>query len=248
MKEISNPSMAHPTVKAARVAGAWYLLLVITGAFSYMYLPSLIVPGNATATANNIVASETIFHIAIIAELTEGVVAIFLSLALYRLLKGVNKEYASLMVILGALVSVPILFLNVLNEFAALILLSGANFLSGFNQAQLDSLSMVFLNLHSQGLAVSQIFAGLWLFPFGILVYRSGFIPRIFGILLVVNGFAYLGISLVSLLSLPYGNVIDLVLLPPQALGQLSIVAWLLIKGAKVQSMNAQVLKALQSD
>ena len=93
----------NSTKKTARIAGVLYLVNAVTGFFGIIYVPGrLIVTGNATATAHNILASETIFHISIIAELTEGVVVIFLALALYRLLNGVNKEYASLTVILGA--------------------------------------------------------------------------------------------------------------------------------------------------
>ena len=130
-------------------------------------------PGNAGETASNILASETLFRIGIMGELISAIVLIFAVRALYRLLSGVNKGYASLMVTF-VLVSVPISFLNVLNEIAALELLSGASFLGVFQKSQLDALVMVFLNLHSDGLDVVNIFWGLWLFPFGVLVYIFG--------------------------------------------------------------------------
>jgi Domain of unknown function (DUF4386) len=232
----------QPLVKRARIAGSWYLLLAITGAFSYQFLPSLIVNGDAAATARNILASESLLRLSILSELVETVASIFLVLALYRLLKDVNRDYASLMVILGALVSVPIYFMNVLNEYAALSFLSGDSYLGSFSRSQLDSLALVFLNLHSQGIAVGQIFAGLWLFPFGLLVYKSRFIPRILGIFLMINGFAYLGISLTSILSLPFATTIDLVLFLPQALGELSMVAWLLIKGVRLPKTDLKAV------
>lgn len=137
-----------------------------------MYVPSkLIVSGDATATADRIRASGSLLRIGIGSELFHQIIGIFLVLALYRLFKAVNKKHAVLLVILGSLVSLPIVFLKVLNEIAALILVSGANFLSVFSKPQLDALRICFFVLHGQGLEVAAIFRGLWLFPFGMLVF-----------------------------------------------------------------------------
>jgi len=228
----------HPTKKTARVAGLLYLLMGIPATFSMVYIPrTLIVLGNATATANNILASEMLFRIGIVSELIFATAFIFLVRALYRLLNGVNKTHASLMVTL-ALVSVPISFLNVLNEIAALALLRGAAFLSVFEKRQLDALAMVFLGLHRYGFLVDAIFWGLWLFPFGVLVIKSGFIPRITGVLLIVGCFAWLAVSLTSLLLPSYLNVVTRLATLPQAAAELPIMLWLLIKGAKVQPLD----------
>src|SRR3989338_1524927 len=163
----------HPTDKAARVAGAVYLSLVVTAPFSLIYIPrTLIVRGNATATANNILAHETLFRLGIVADLISSVIFIFLVLALYRLLSGVNKTHASLMVAL-VLVSVAVGFMNVVNNIAALTLFRGADFLAVFDKPQRDALGMLFLRLHGQGLVINEMFWGLWLFPFGVLVMRS---------------------------------------------------------------------------
>ena len=108
--------------------------------------------------------------------------AIFLTLALYRLLKGVDQDLARLMVILGSLMVTPIYFLNTLNDVAALLLARGADFLSVFDKPQRDALAMLFLRLHHGGVVANEIFWGLWLFPFGLLVYRSRFLPRILGV------------------------------------------------------------------
>ena len=204
-----------------------------------MYVPrTLIVQGNATATANNILASEMLFRVGIVSELVSAIIFIFLVSVLYRLLSGVNKTHASLMVIL-ALIIVPIAFLIVLNEIAALTLLRGADFLSVFDKRQREALAMLFLGLHRYGFVVNEIFWGLWLFPFGLLVMRSGFLPRILGVLLIVSCFAYLAISLTSLLLPGYASVVSRVALIPMAAGELSIMAWLLLKGAKVQPLAA---------
>src|SRR5713226_9995517 len=199
----------HPTDKAARVAGAVYLSLVVTAPFSLIDIPrTLIVRGNATATANNILAHETLFRLGFVADLISSVIFIFLVLALYRLLSGVNKTYASLMVAL-ALVSAAVGFMNVLSNIAALTLLRGGDFLTVLEKPQRDALGLLFLRLHGQGNVINEIFWGLWLFPFGVLVMRSGFLPRILGILLIVNGFAYVAVSLTSLLLPTYADVVN---------------------------------------
>src|SRR5205814_3876638 len=161
----------------------------------------------------------------------------FLVLTLYRLFRAVSEKHAVMMVIL-ALVPVPIVFLNVLNEIAALILVSGADFLSAFDKGQLDALGLFFLRLHSQGLVVAEIFWGLWLFPFGILVIRSGFIPRILGVLLIISGSAYLASSSASLLLPRYAHLVGQVVMVLGS-GELPMMFWLLIRGARVQPVDA---------
>ncbi|MDD5543272.1 MAG: DUF4386 domain-containing protein [Acidobacteriia bacterium] len=228
----------HPTDKAARVAGAVYLSMAVTAPFSLIYVPrTLIMRGDATATANSILTHETLFRLGIVAELITSVIFVFVVMALYRLLSGVNKTHASLMVAL-VLVSAAVGFMNVLSNIAALTLFRGADFLSVFNKGQLDALGMLFLHVHAQGLVINEIFSGFWLFPFGVLVMRSRFLPRILGVWLIVNCFAYLALSFTGVL-LPqyYGAVFNITL--PALLGEIAITLWLLIKGAKVQPVFA---------
>lgn len=228
----------HPTNKTARVAGFLYLLMAIPAPFSLIYLPGkLIVQGNAAATANNILASQMLFRLGIVAELVTAVIFLLLVMALYRLLSGVNKNHARLMVGL-VLVSVAITFVNVLNNIAALTLFRGADFLAVFDKPQRDALAMLFLGLHGQGIVVNQIFWGLWLLPFGVLVMRSGFLPRILGVWLIINGFAYVALSLTDVLASQYGRMAFRIALPV-LFGELAIMLWLLIKGAKVQPLAA---------
>ena len=225
----------NSTKKQARVAGLLYLLIGITAPIGLIYVPGkLIVAGDAAATANNIRASQWLLRLGIASELFHQVIGIFLVLALYRLFKAVNEKHAVLMVILGALVSVPIVFLNVLNDIAALILVSGASFLSVFEKPQLDALAYLFIRLHGQGIIVAAIFWGLWLFPFGILVIQSGFIPRALGVLLMIAGVGYLASSFTTLVLPQYQRFVG-----PFAtileLGELPIIFWLLIWGAKLK-------------
>ncbi|MGC2248463.1 MAG: DUF4386 domain-containing protein [Terriglobales bacterium] len=209
-----------------------YVLISIPGAFALVYVPGkLIVHGNATATAGNIAAHETLFRVGIACNLTCQILFMWVALALYDLLKGVNQRRASLMFGLFV-VSVPIALLNELNAIAALILVRGADFLSIFEKPQRDALAMLFLNLHGRGLGIAGIFWGLWLFPLGLLVYRSGFIPRILGILLMVNCFSYPVNTFTSLLLPQYQNIVSRWMSPLQ-FGELLFMFWLLIMGAK---------------
>jgi hypothetical protein len=214
-----------------RLVGLLYLLVSIPGAFALVYVPDqLIVHGNATATAGNIAAHETLFRAGIACNLASEILFMWVALALYDLLKGVNRRHASLM--LGLIVvSVPISLLNELNAIAALILVRGADFLAVFDKPQRDALAMLFLNLHSRGFGIAEIFWGLWLFPLGLLVYRSGFLPRILGILLMLNCLTYVVNSFAYFLLPQYADILSR-WMKPLGFGELIFMFWLLIMGA----------------
>ena len=225
----------NSTKKRARSAGLLYFLLGIIAPVGLMVVPGkLIVRGDATATADRIRASESLLRIGVASELVSQVICVFLVLALYRLLKPVNKFHARQLVVLGALVSVPIMFVNVLNEIAALILTSGVDFLSVFDKRQLDGLAFLFIRLHDEGITVASVFWGLWLFPFGMLVIRSGFIPRVFGIVMLIAGVAYLVSAFTSILLPEHAHRVGQVAMLLE-MGEVPIIFWLLIWGAKEQ-------------
>jgi hypothetical protein len=220
------------TKNPGRLAGLLYVLVSIPGVLALIYVPNkLIVHGNAAATANNIAASETLFRLGIAAQLISQILFMWVALALYDLLKGVNRRHAAVMLTL-IVVSIPIALLNEVNSIAALILVRGADFLSIFDKTQREALAMLFLNLHSQGLGIAAIFWGLWLFPMGLLVYRSGFLPRILGVLLMANCFSYVVTTFTSLIVPQYGNIANRWMMPLQ-FGELVFMFWLLIMGAK---------------
>src|SRR5438552_2164342 len=197
------------THNPGRVAGSLYLLL-LAAPLRLIYIPSkLFVHGNATATANNIAAHETLFRFGIAGDLFTGTMVIFVTVALYRLFKGVDQNLAVLMVILGSLMVCPIYFVNTLNDVAALMLARGADFLSVFEGPQRDSLAMLFLRLHHHGVLTNEIFWGLWLLPLAILVYRSRFLPRFLGVWLINNSLAYLIISFTGLLLPQYEDTVS---------------------------------------
>jgi len=226
--------------KTARVAGLLYLIVAIFGIFSMLYGPeSLIVPGDAATTVNNIKSSESSFRLAFMGDLIGQVVFIFLALLLYKILKPVNKNHAVLMVIL-ILVGIPITMLNLLNQIAALLLMSGAGYLIVFTSDQLHALVMLFLDLYEGGLRIAYIFWGLWLFPLGYLVFKSGFLPRILGVLLIIAGFGYL-IEFVTFFLFPnFGATIRMFTF----WGELLLALWLLIKGVNVERWEKRALES----
>jgi hypothetical protein len=229
-----------PNQRQARFAGLLYLLSGLTAPFALLYVPRrLVVPGDATATADHLRASEMLLRLGIGGELLSATIFVFVTLALYRLLKGVDQGHARAMVILYAL-SVPISYLNSVNDLAALFLVRGGPFLSGFDQRQLDSLALLFLRLHGQGVVLAQVFWGLWLFPFGILVFRSGFFPRVLGVWLIVNGSAYVALSLCALLLPQYAGMVSRYTFP-LLFGELAMMLWLLIVGVGPRPRAAQV-------
>jgi uncharacterized protein DUF4386 len=220
--------MPDSTKQTARLAGLAYLLLGISSVFGFVCVP--LVRADPTAIARLITASELRFRIGIVSDLLSNV--ILLVWFLYQLLKPVDRNLAALMAVL-LLVTVPVSFIITLNDVAAKILLSGAQFLSAFTKPQLDALAMLFLRLHIHEVFAVEIFWGLWLFPFGVLVFKSRFLPRILGVFLIIAGFAYVAHSLISLLLPgPRHAVYELATMVGRGIGELPIIFWLLIKGA----------------
>jgi hypothetical protein len=228
----------HPTAKAARVAGVLYLLTAVIGFFSIYAPRALIIPGDATATASNILVHETLFRLGIAAGLVSSITFIVLAMALYRLLSGVGERLASAMVAF-ALVLVAVGFVESMSSIVALALFHGADFLAVLDKPQRDALGMLFLGLQEP--AVSQISWGPWLFPFGVLVMRSRFLPRILGILLIINSLAYVAAGLTSLVLPGYASLVSRLAIIPEMAGELSIMLWLLIMGAKVGPLAGPV-------
>jgi Domain of unknown function (DUF4386) len=227
------------TKNPGRFAGLLYVLTSIVGFFAMGYVPNkLMVHGNAAATASNIAASEMLFRLGIAGELIGQAAFIFVALALYDLLKGVSRRNASLMVIL-IVVSIPIALVNELNSIAALVLVRGAEFLSVFEKPQRDALAMLFLNLHHHGFVVAEIFWGLWLFPLGLLVYRSRFLPRFLGVWLAFAGIAWVILSLTGILLPQYQNKVD-TYSQPAFIGEIVFMLWLAIKGAQPPALDAR--------
>jgi hypothetical protein len=225
--------------KKARVAGLLYIVASLVGFLRLIYIPNaLIVSGNAAATTNNIVAHESLFRWGIVSELLASVLWLFVPLALYRLLKGVHHGLAVLMVILGGLMVTPLFFVNAATDAGALLFARGADFQSVFDEPQRDAFAVMFLNLHHSLDLANAIFWGLWLIPFGLLVYRSRFLPRFLGVWLMAGCFAYLAFSFAGFL-FPAHEEKVFAIGTPFRIGELATMLWLVIMGANEQRLAA---------
>ena len=217
-----------------RVVGYWYLLLVLLGPLSLIYIPNkLFVHDNAAATATNIAAHEWLFRFGMLSDLLGAVVLIFLVLAFYQLFKGVDQQLAVLLVIVGGVMPALLNFVNVVSDAGALMFAGGggADFLSVFDKPQRDALVLLFLRLHHAQIVAAEILWGLWLFPMGALVYKSRYLPRFIGVWLIVNGVAYVVLSFTGLFFSDYQNKV-FAFSQPALFGELAIMLWLVIKGA----------------
>ena len=232
----------NSTRNPGKVAGLWYLLLCVIGPVRLMYIPGkLFVHGNATATASNIAAHEWLFRFGIVGDLLCGVILIFLTMAFYRLFKDVDQYLAVLVVILGGVMPALIDFVGVVSDAGALMVVRDADFLSVFDKPQRDALVMLLLRLRDQQNTAAEILWGAWLFPLAILVYRSRFLPRFLCVWLIINGFAYVIMSFTGELVPQYYEKV-FILSQPALFAELAFMLWLVIKGAKPQSLDAPAL------
>jgi hypothetical protein len=223
----------NSTHNPGRVTGIWYLLLVFGGPLRLMYIPSkLFVHGNATATISNIATHEWLFRFGMVTDLACAVILIFLTLAFYRLFKGVDQNLAVMVVIFGGVMPALIDFVCVATDSATLMIARGGDFLNAFDKPQRDALAMVFLRLHDHQVTAAEILWGVWLLPLALLVYRSRFLPRFLGVWLIINGIAYVILSLTGELLPQYQNKVFLYS-QPALFGEIALVLWLLIRGAK---------------
>jgi hypothetical protein len=231
--EINSSSLK----KTARIAGLLYLLLVISGVFGIMYIPSqIIVPGDSVTTANNIISNELLFRTGVLNDIISNTIFLFLVLVLYRLFKQVNENQAKLMFAL-VIVQIPFVFFMEAFNVASLMILKG-EILKTFELSQRQDFAMLFLKINDYGTLPLEMFWGLWLLPFGLLVYKSDFIPRIFGILLFIAGIAYMIDSTIGILLPNYSSFVKYPTILFAAVGEISITLWLLIEGVKTQERN----------
>jgi hypothetical protein len=220
-----------PNNRTARFAGLCYLIFILTLSISTQIRSQFIVSDDAAATANNILANELLFRIGFVTEIISAIFFFLAAWALYVLLKPVNKNLALLFLLLN-LGGVAVECINMLNLFAALPLLSGADYLSVFSADQLQAQALLYLDQYSNGFMIAQIFYGAWLLPLGYLVYRSGFLPRPLGILLIIDGVGILFWFLQYFL-LPGHEEISYPSLAVGLIAEGSLTLWLLVKGVE---------------
>ena len=229
-----------PNKQRARIAGVLYLFLAITGAYALMYVPSKItVRGDIAATAHNILANEFFYRTGIASHLVSSTLFVFLAMALYRLFREVNEHQASLMVAL-VMVQIPVNFLIGAFKITSLMILKG-EVLKTYEPEQIQDMAMMFLKVYAYGILTLKIFWGLWLIPLAQLIIKSGFIPRFLGVLLIINGVAYIADSLISLLFPEYQEFVSGIIMVMISIGEPAFILWLLIKGTTGQKAIREV-------
>lgn len=227
--------------KTARIAGVLYLTIILSGIYAQFFVRgSLIDPGNAAATANNIVASESLFRVGIAADLIMILCDVALAAIFYVLLKPVDNGLA-LLAAFFRLVQAAILGMNLLNLFLALQLVDVAEQLSVFGADQLYAQAMLYLDAHSTGYSLALVFFGIQCLVLGYLIFISGYIPKILGGLLIFAGLGYLIDSFASFLLPSYGDyaeIFALVVFVPALIGELALALWLMWKGVTVKDRD----------
>lgn len=221
----------------AKIAGLFYLIFIILLPIATTIRSQFIVSGDAAATAQKIMTNELLFRISFVTELVSALFFVLAAWALYVLLRSVNKDIALLFLLLN-LCGVAIECMSVVNLSAAQSLLSGADYLTVFSADQLQAQALMNIELYHNGFIIAQLFFGAWLLPLGYLVYRSGFLPRLLGIVLIIDFFGVLTRFLQFFL-LP-GD--DFISYPGYAAGfiaEVSLTLWLLIKGIKNDGLSS---------
>lgn len=220
--------------KSARFAGVLYLIWVITGLYGLLYVPShTFVQGDVGATANKLLANEFIFRTGLVNVLISSVIWVFLVLILYRLFKQVNEWQAKLLVAL-VIVQIPVSFITEAFNITSLMIFKG-EILKSFELSHRQDMALLFFKISDFSTITVIMFWGLWLLPFGYLVYKSGFIPRIFGLCLFIGGIGWIIDSVMILLFPTYSPFISQYVLITGTIGEIPIMLWLLIKGVIVQ-------------
>jgi Domain of unknown function (DUF4386) len=220
--------------KQAHLAGVFYFSVVVTGLFSLMYVGSqLRVPDNAAATLQNIRAHEGLFRASIASLVVNQIATLLLTLSLFKLLEGVNRTIAQLMVAFSVL-GIPITLSALGYRLDVLTLISGADYLSALTPAQIVERASLSLNAYSNRILIAETFWGLWLLPLGYLIFKSGFLPKILGVLLMLGCFSYLITVFGDILFVDYDKMLlAKYIMLPASIGEIGTCFWLLIFGAQ---------------
>lgn len=234
----------HSPQRQARIAGLLYLMVGILAGFAEAYVSGQIyVPGDATATAHNIVANASLVRAGVVADLAQATFFTFTGMALYRLLEHVNKNVARAMMTFVA-ISVAIMCLNRVHQFGALLVATDTTYSDALGAHGSDALVLILFELQHYGVLAAQIFFGLWLLPLGYLAYVSGMFPRVLGVLLMIGCACYLVDLFAQFLAPGPAAALAPFLHTPPAVAEIAMVLWLLIKGTKTPQQGSPVLAA----
>jgi hypothetical protein len=230
--------------RLARFAGLLYLVVAIFGGFAHFGVRAQVyVPGDAAATAENVLTNAGLVRIGVVADLLQATVFVFLAMTLYLLLQHASRNAARAMVILVA-IATTIMCLNMVFQFAALLVATDGSYVAAFGTAGASALVLLLLDIQHYGFLIAQIFFGLWLVPLGYLAHRSGMFPRALSVLLVVGGLCYLADMLALFLAPELGARIAEIIVIPSTIAELWMVSYLLVKGVRTSPRADRALLA----
>lgn len=231
-----------PVMTYAKSAGLLYLLIAISGGFSIGYMPSVIIaPGDAATTAQNMMNHLGLFRLGILCDIVVLLFEVILTVILYRLFKPVNQTIAMIAAFSRLAMSI-VMGLNLLNYLIPFQLLNGTDNLGAFEIDQLQSLALVFLDAHEYGVYIWGLFFGLHLVALGYLVFKSGYFPKVLGLLMGIGSFGYSleSIGEITLINNEIFSMLVIALLVIVTVGELSFTFWLLIKGLNMEAWNKE--------
>lgn len=215
--------------KTARIAGLLFLVMVVFGlAAEIFFRQKVFSSGNAADVADAVLSNILLYRMGIMSDMVMTISYLFTALVLYKIFCIVNKNLAAVMVAF-ATAGCVVLLINILNELAPLYILSGNDFLNAFTNSQQQSLAMLFYNLYQQGYMIGQIFFSLWVLPLGMLIYKSGFMPKILGILFGIE--TAFGLITVGVHFLSPNVILETFLMLPMMIAEFSFMFYLLIRG-----------------
>jgi hypothetical protein len=224
--------------KLSRIAGFCYLMVIATGLFSEVFVrQALRVSNDALATAHNIQNHEMLYRWGFVADLVNFVIGLPTVIIIYYFFKKSHKIILQIALIM-VIIQTAIIAVNLLNQISPLLLLSNDTYLNSFQDNQLATLSLLFLNIQSQGYAIGLVFFGFYCILIGYVIYKTGAIPKIIGLFYALAGFCYLINSFTMFLSKGFANPLFIYLAIPILLGELSLCLWLLIKGVDTSKIN----------
>lgn len=225
-----------PNKKTARLAGLLFLLMVVSGLFAEIFFRQKLFTNDLAVTADNILHNDFLYRAGILSDIIMSLSYLFTALVLYKLLVSVNKNMASLMVLFAAAGCV-LLLSNIQNEFAPLYMVGEGSQTGSLGSGQLQAMAMLSYTAYGHGYMIGQVFFALWVLPLGVLIYRSKFIPKVFGILFLIEVFG--GLLSVAVHFLIPNVSIETVLLFPGTLAEFGFMFWLLIRGINVSKLPA---------
>jgi len=227
-----------PNKKTARFAGLLFLLMVVSGLFAEIFFRQKLFTNDIAATVDNILHNDFLYRAGILSDIIMSLSYLFTALVLYKLLVSVNKNMASLMVLFAAAGCV-LLLSNIMNEFAPLYMVGTGSQIGSLGSGQLQAMAMLSYNTYGHGYMIGQVFFALWVLPLGVLIYRSKFIPKVFGILFLIEVFG--GLLSVAVHFLIPNVSIETILLFPGTIAELGFMFWLLIRGINVSKLPAPI-------